>query len=78
MDADLETTLVSGLSYSFYAVADAVVTVVDSDAAMTACGLSSYCSAVAALAAATEADVDAAAKTTAATKRYLLKKRQGF
>jgi hypothetical protein len=48
VDVDLETILVSGLSYFFYAVADAVLIAVDSDVAMTAAyGLSSCCSAVA-------------------------------
>lgn len=63
VDADLETILVSGSSYFFYSVADAVLTV--ADVAMTAaCGLSSYCSAVA-VSEATEVEMDADATTVA-------------
>ena len=57
---DLETTLASGLSYFFYSVAatdvDLAVVVVET----TACGSSSYCSAVVVLeTTATVADADA-------------------
>lgn len=66
VDADLETTLVSGLSYFFYAVVVTVLVPAAVDVAMTvAFGLSSCCSAVVALAV-PEADVDAT--TTAATR----------
>lgn len=68
VESDLEITLVSGSSYSFCAAAE--TDVADLAVAMTAaCGSSSYCSAVVADAATTEAtDVDADATTTAATK----------
>lgn len=76
VDADLETTLVSGLFYSFYAVAVTAgdQTVVDADVAMTACGLSSCCSSVVASAATTEVAADADATTTA-TKINLFSKK---
>lgn len=66
VESDLETTLVSGLSYFFYAVAvTAGVLTAVADVAMTAaCGSSSCCSAVAA-SAATEVDADVDATTTA-------------
>ena len=69
VDADLVTILVSGLSYSFYAVAVMVLVpaVADAVVAMTVVfGLSS-CYSAAAASAAQEADV--AATITAATKR---------
>lgn len=68
VDADLETILVSGSSYSSYAVAETAlaVTVADVAVAMTACGSSSCCSSVVASATLeAAADVDA---TTTATK----------
>ena len=69
VDVDLETILVSGLSYFFYAVADAVLIAVDSDVAMIAAyGLSSCCSAVADLEA-TEAATDAVADATTVATR---------
>ena len=69
-DLVLVTILVSGLSYFFFAVVATAVAlaVVASDAEMTACGLSSYCSSAADVETAEAeiaADVDA---TTAATK----------
>lgn len=80
VDADLETILVSGLSYSSYAVVVTALAVTEADVAdaTTACGLSSYCSSVADLVV-TEVETAADATTTAATKRYLpQKRRQGF
>ena len=72
VDVDLETILVSGSSYFFYAVAETagVLTAVDAAVAMTACGSSSYCSSVAALAETTEVAADADA-TTVATRNKL-------
>ena len=75
VDSDAETTLVSGLSYFFYAVAitAGVQDVADADVVMTAAyGLSSYCSSVAA-SATTEVAADADATITA-TKSYLILK----
>ena len=75
-DLDLETILVSGLSYSSYAVVETDLAVTEADVAdaTTACGLSSYCSSVADLVV-TEAEMAAAAKTTAASKKYLFFKK---
>ena len=82
VDADLETLLVSGSSYSSYAVVETDLAVTEADAAdaTTAYGLSSYCSSVADLVV-TEAETaaDGDATITAASKRYLSqKRRQGF
>ena len=54
-----ETILVSGLSYFFYAVADAVLIAVDSDVAMTAAYGSSSCYSSVADLEATEAETTA-------------------
>jgi len=70
VDVDSETILVSGSSYFFYAVAETAGVLTAVDAAMTACGSSSYCSAVAALAETTEIAADADA-TTVATRNKL-------
>lgn len=76
-DLDLETILVSGLSYSSYAVVVTALAVTEADVAdaTTAYGLSSYCSSVADLVV-TEAETaaDVAATITAASKRYLSQK----
>ena len=73
-DLDLETILVSGLSYSSYAVVETDLAVTEADVAdaTTPCGLSSYCSSVADSA---ETVADADAKIAAASKKYLFFKK---
>ena len=71
-DLDLETILVSGLSYFSYAVAETVAVLIAADAEMIAYGLSSYYSS-AVDAEVLKADVVAVA-TIAATKRHLPQK----
>ena len=66
LDSDLETILVSGLSYFSYAVAETVAVLIAADAEMIAYGLSSYYSS-AVDAEVLKADVVAVA-TIAATK----------
>ena len=70
VDAVLETTLVSGSSYFFFAVAETagVLTVAVAVAVMTACGSSSCYSSVAALVETEAVMVAVADATTAATK----------